>query len=112
MTTVTQSLIDKIGKDIENTKDEDGYGVVDIWMLMQCLALDVIGETAFGQTFKMIENNNHFIPGVIKHEMKSTAVNGMFPILSKIFVKSATQTDPRLYNVGFFLLVIKYCNAS
>lgn len=60
-----QSFIQKIDKDIKATRNQDGYGNVDLWVLFQCLALDIIGETAFGETFHMIENNNHPVPGSI-----------------------------------------------
>jgi hypothetical protein len=105
MTSVTQTLLDKIGRDIQATKDQDGYGTVDIWILMQCLALDVIGETAFGKTFEMIEHNNHFIPGAITQEMKAAAFKSMFPMLQKIFYPSASKPNPKLQNVSkmFFL---------
>jgi hypothetical protein len=62
---VTESLIYKIDSDIAKNSDELNYGTVDIWGLAQRLALDVIGETAFGQTFNMVENNDHFVPTAI-----------------------------------------------
>ncbi|KAI8882446.1 cytochrome P450 [Backusella circina FSU 941] len=96
MTSVTQTLLDKIGRDIQATQDQEGYGVTDIWVLMQCLALDVIGETAFGKTFEMIEHNNHFVPGAITHEMKAAAFRAMFPMIQRIFYPSASKTNPKL----------------
>lgn len=57
-----RSFVHKIDKDIQETRDADGYGTVALWILFQCLALDIIGETAFGQTFNMIEHNNHPVP--------------------------------------------------
>lgn len=65
MATVTESLIHKIDSEIAQDYDNLNYGTVDIWSLVQRLALDVIGETAFGQTFNMVENNKHFVPAAI-----------------------------------------------
>lgn len=65
MTTVTESLIHKIDSEIAQDHDDLNYGTVDIWSLVQRLALDVIGETAFGQTFNMVEDNKHFVPSAI-----------------------------------------------
>ena len=62
---VTESLVYKIDSDIAQNSDESNYGTVDIWGLAQRLALDVIGETAFGKTFNMVENNDHFVPTAI-----------------------------------------------
>lgn len=70
MHSVTQSFLKRIDQEIAKTRDADGYGVVDMWVLFQCLALDIIGETAFGQTFNMIENNDHFVPRTITSGMK------------------------------------------
>ncbi|KAI8641354.1 cytochrome P450 [Parasitella parasitica] len=96
MTTVTESLVHKIDSDIANDHDELNYGTVDIWNLVQRLALDVIGETAFGQTFHMVEDNSHFVPSAIGQEMKSSAISVMYPILSKFILPNGGKTDPRL----------------
>ncbi|KAI9473437.1 MAG: cytochrome P450 [Benjaminiella poitrasii] len=96
MTSVAKSLVCKIDEEIEKEHDEFNYGIIDIWSLMQRLTLDVIGETAFGETFHMIENNSHFVPAAITQEMRRSAISIMYPILSKIFMKNAGQTDPKL----------------
>ena len=66
----TQAFVDRIDQDIEQTKNENGYGEVDIWTLLQYLALDIIGETAFGKTFHMLEGNDHIVPRTIGLSMK------------------------------------------
>ncbi|CAO3649524.1 unnamed protein product [Mucor fragilis] len=53
MAKVAESLVYKIDSEIALHGDKDNYASVDIWGLAQRLALDVIGETAFGQTFNM-----------------------------------------------------------
>ncbi|ORY97309.1 cytochrome P450 [Syncephalastrum racemosum] len=61
----TEAMLRRIDQEIEATMDKDGYGTVDLWILLQCLAIDIIGETAFGQTFHMLENSDHFVPATI-----------------------------------------------
>jgi hypothetical protein len=99
MTTVTESLIEKIDNEIEKEHDKNNYGTVDIWNLVQYLALDIIGKTAFGQAFNMIENNRHFVPAAIGEEMRSSTISVMYPILSKLFIKDADKTNPKLTKV-------------
>ncbi|KAI8144826.1 cytochrome P450 [Fennellomyces sp. T-0311] len=70
MLTTTQSFIDRVDRDIQATAGSDGFGTVDIWILLQYLALDIIGETAFGQTFHMLEASDHVVPRTISKSMQ------------------------------------------
>ena len=70
MITTTQSFIDRIDRDIKATADSDGFGKVDAWILLQYLAIDIIGETAFGQTFHMLEASDHMVPRSISKNMQ------------------------------------------
>ncbi|KAI7905069.1 cytochrome P450 [Cokeromyces recurvatus] len=56
MASVMNTFINKINQEIDESTNEEGYAVIDIWCLLQHVAFDIIGETAFGQTFHMIEN--------------------------------------------------------
>ncbi|KAF1799833.1 cytochrome P450 CYP5313 [Mucor lusitanicus] len=96
MAKVAESLVHKIDSEIVLQGDKDSYASVDIWGLAQRLALDVIGETAFGQTFNMVENNDHFVPGAITDEMRATAVSVLYPLLAKLFLKNGGEPDPQL----------------
>ncbi|KAI8982259.1 cytochrome P450 [Mycotypha africana] len=96
MVSVTESLIKKLDADIAASLDEAKYGTVDIWNMVQRLALDVIGETAFGQSFHMVENNSHFVPGAIAEQMRLSAVSVVYPLLSKLFIKNAGKNNPQL----------------
>ncbi|KAI8364059.1 cytochrome P450 [Blakeslea trispora] len=96
MTSITESLIKKVEKEVEADHDAEGYGAVDIWSLMQRLALDVIGETAFGQTFNMIEDPTHFVPVSIGKELRASAINAIYPWLSKFVVGRDDIENPRL----------------
>ncbi|RUS16985.1 cytochrome P450 [Endogone sp. FLAS-F59071] len=44
--------------------------VLDLYLMMQNLALDIIGETAYGQTFDMVENGKHPLPHKITEEVR------------------------------------------
>ncbi|KAI9323899.1 cytochrome P450 [Dichotomocladium elegans] len=71
MIELTEALMKQIDKNIESTHGLDGYGVVDIWKLLQHYALDIIGETAFGKTFNMLEEGDHFIPRTVSMESEA-----------------------------------------
>ncbi|KAI8139344.1 cytochrome P450 [Fennellomyces sp. T-0311] len=86
MLDVTGNFIRRIDTDIEKTKNADGYGVVDIWALVQYLALDIIGETAFGQTFHTLEGNDHIVTRTITQHMKATIFLISHPIFTAIMM--------------------------
>lgn len=99
MSACTETLLKKIEREIEATKDASEYGIIDIWSLVQRLALDVIGETAFGQSFNMVETNDHFVPKAISDDMFSAAISSMYPLLSKFILKNGGKTNPKLEEV-------------
>ncbi|KAI8056335.1 cytochrome P450 [Gilbertella persicaria] len=98
MTSAAVLLVNKIDHDITKNQDSDGFGIIDIWSLLQCLAIDVIGEAAFGESFKMIQDPTHFVPPAIKEEIQSGAINAMYPLLGKLILKNSGGTDPKLTN--------------
>ncbi|KAI8144332.1 cytochrome P450 [Fennellomyces sp. T-0311] len=91
MQTTTESFVKRIDNDISETKRADGYGQVDVWILLQYLALDIIGETAFGQTFHMLEDNDHIVPKTITRNMETAAYLVTHPI---------TGTLKTLFSIG------------
>ncbi|KAI9473438.1 MAG: cytochrome P450 [Benjaminiella poitrasii] len=96
MISVTRTLIDKIDKEIEADKDEEGFGVVDVWCLLQHFAFDVIGETAFGQTFQMVENNgDHCIIKYILLRFKLFAYVVSYMSIAKHFLSAGIPTKVR-----------------
>ncbi|KAI8144337.1 cytochrome P450 [Fennellomyces sp. T-0311] len=86
MLSTAEAFIRRIDSDIEKTKDENGYGVVDIWILLQYLALDIIGETAFGKTFHMLEGNDHLVPRTISKNMRASSYLVTHPILGALLM--------------------------
>ncbi|KAI9499050.1 cytochrome P450 [Zychaea mexicana] len=82
----TQAFIERIDRDIEQTQNDKGYGQVDIWILLQYLALDIIGETAFGKTFHMLEGNDHIVPRTISSNMEKSSYIVTHPILGVLLM--------------------------
>ena len=64
-------MVTRIDNDIAETHNVDGYGTVDMWRIFQYLALDIIGETAFGETFNMLEKSDHPVPRTITKNMET-----------------------------------------
>ncbi|KAL1933626.1 hypothetical protein VTP01DRAFT_7716 [Rhizomucor pusillus] len=83
----TKAFVNKIDKDIKATQAADGYGTVNLWVLFQCLALDIIGETAFGRSFDMLENNEHFVPRTIGNNMKINHYLMSEPLMAGVTMK-------------------------
>lgn len=108
MAKVAESLVYKIDSEIALHGDKDNYASVDIWGLAQRLALDVIGETAFGQTFNMVENNDHFVPAAITDGMRATAISVLYPLLAKLFLKNGGEPDPQLKEVRCVYMCMSY----
>ncbi|KAG0358601.1 cytochrome P450 [Gamsiella multidivaricata] len=61
-------LVQKVDELLENPKAVKGKkvlpaGHIDICSFMMRLSLDIIGETAFGQSFEMVKDDSHPVPG-------------------------------------------------
>ncbi|KAF1800882.1 cytochrome P450 [Mucor lusitanicus] len=92
---VSKSMIDQVQKNIQSTIDEEGYGTVDLWRIMSCTALDIIGETAFGETFHMLEDGTHPIPRLVMLRMKIAAYVSAYPSFFKLFIRGPS---PKIMN--------------
>ncbi|KAJ8658815.1 hypothetical protein O0I10_005542 [Lichtheimia ornata] len=85
MADILESFIKRIDNDIENTFDpHTGYGTVDIWILLQYLALDIIAETAFGGTFHLLDGSDHLVPQVVSQNMKLASHVASHPFLGRL----------------------------
>jgi len=72
--------------------NENGLPIVNIYQLVQATTLDIIGETAFGGSFNLIENGEHPLPGKVFQELRRRVLNHTFPYL-KPFFKNDLWTD-------------------
>ncbi|KAL0087814.1 cytochrome P450 CYP5313 [Phycomyces blakesleeanus] len=93
-----ESLIKKIDSEIEKTKGNEEFGTIDIWHITKCMALDVIGETAFGGTFNMIDNDDHIVPSTILKLMKILEFVISYPWVTKIPFLKRNKRIPQLSN--------------
>ncbi|KAI9490543.1 cytochrome P450 [Zychaea mexicana] len=74
MLSANEAFVQRIDKDIKRTNNltTGGYGEVDIWKLLNYLILDIIGETAFGQTFELLEkDNDHIVPRTVSRTIET-----------------------------------------
>jgi len=106
---VSKSMVDQVQKDIQPTIDEEGYGTVDLWRIMSSTALDIIGETAFGETFHMLEDGTHPLPKLVMLRMKLAAYVSAYPSFFKIFIKGPS---PKIMNVRLHVYVYSAIHAN
>jgi hypothetical protein len=83
-TSVTRTLLKQIDKETQKTRDSFGYGTVNIWNLIQYLATDVLGEVAFGESFRMVEDGNHVVAKTIIKRVSYLAFAMSYPSISKL----------------------------
>ncbi|KAI9499056.1 cytochrome P450 [Zychaea mexicana] len=84
MLNTADTFIRSIDREITNSKRSDGYGQVDIWILLHYLALDIIGETAFGQTFHLLDGDDHIVPATIARELETVSYIMTHPVMGLI----------------------------
>ncbi|CAG8623400.1 523_t:CDS:2, partial [Ambispora leptoticha] len=75
-----ESLVNKLSSLSSNDVDLKSPAV-NIYGFLQALALDVIGETAFGGSFHIVENGNHPLPRKVFEEFKRRVICATFPFL-------------------------------
>ncbi|KFH65621.1 hypothetical protein MVEG_09097 [Podila verticillata NRRL 6337] len=56
-------------------------GQVNICSFLNRLSLDIIGETAFGQTFQMVLHNDHPVPKLLAKSLKRSQLQSFNPLL-------------------------------
>ncbi|GAB5585105.1 hypothetical protein Unana1_00005 [Umbelopsis nana] len=81
---------------------------IDMWRLLQYTALDVIGTTAFDQSFNMVKNGSHPLPAKISQNLAAAALTGAtkhIPILGTL-VDVYTQRSAGGLDIGKFMVAI------
>jgi hypothetical protein len=100
MDSCTEAFINRINRDIQLGKsDIDGFGSVDIWSLLGYMALDIIGNTAFGESFNMLDSSDHFIPVSITRAMRFAPNLINYPFLSKLVKVFGLNRSPEMDKV-------------
>ncbi|CAG8629478.1 25513_t:CDS:2 [Dentiscutata erythropus] len=72
---------------ISNQFNNESTPSINLYHLIQCCTLDIIGETAFGGSFNMIEKESHPLPIKIFEEMKRRVMCHTFPYFKTFFKK-------------------------
>ncbi|CAB4390065.1 cytochrome P450 [Rhizophagus irregularis] len=72
--------------------NENGLPIVNIHQLIQATSLDIIGETAFGESFNLVEKGDHPLPGKVFQELKRRVLYHTFPYM-RPFLKKDSWTD-------------------
>jgi hypothetical protein len=85
-----QILVRKIDEVLEDPKAVKGKkilpkGQIDICSFMMRLSLDIIGETAFGQSFDMVENDTHPVPHQMAKTLKRCMQQAFNPWMKWVF---------------------------
>ncbi|CAG8507788.1 3283_t:CDS:2 [Ambispora gerdemannii] len=86
-----ESLVNKLAS-LSNDNDLKSP-VVNIYGILQSMALDVIGETAFGGSFNIVEQGNHPLPKKVSDEFKRRVICATFP-----FLRHFKKQDPWTQN--------------
>lgn len=80
---VIDDMVEKVEGDVTAAEASgNSQAVIDLWHLTQAVALDAMGECAFGETFGMIKNGSHPLPkllteGVRRGSIVSTRCGGL-----------------------------------
>ncbi|KAJ3055257.1 hypothetical protein HK097_011058 [Rhizophlyctis rosea] len=69
-------------------------------------ALDIIGETAFGRSFGMLDGNHHVLPGYLGAQLQYTASTNLFPFLRNIPIGINNRAKQRQTYVEEFMKTI------
>ncbi|KAG0304428.1 hypothetical protein BGZ98_005520 [Dissophora globulifera] len=60
-------------------------GHINVYSFMMRLSLDIIGETAFGQSFDMVQDDSHPLPSKLAKTLKRSMQQTMNPWMKRIF---------------------------
>ncbi|ORX86869.1 cytochrome P450 [Basidiobolus meristosporus CBS 931.73] len=83
-------ILELVCKFQKDCLSNNGTATVDIYKTLNMLALDIIGEIAFGGTFNIVANGSHPLPEKLTSSLRMTAMQQIFPPLKYIpFIPSA-----------------------
>ncbi|KAG2187650.1 hypothetical protein INT44_005340 [Umbelopsis vinacea] len=110
---VIDDMVAKVEGDISAAEASGNpEAVIDLWHLTQAVALDAMGECAFGETFGMIKNGSHPLPKRLTEGVRRGSIFFTNGFLGKLVKMSGIKmADP--YIVNFMKDVIhKRMNAA
>ncbi|CAG8474783.1 15421_t:CDS:2 [Dentiscutata heterogama] len=99
MRSCTDVLLQKISSLSNNSNNVDN--TLNIYELIQACTLDIIGETAFGGSFNIVEKGNHPLPEKVFQELKRRVMCHTFPYLkSFMFILKIIKERRELNDQG------------
>ncbi|CAG8472742.1 11680_t:CDS:2 [Paraglomus brasilianum] len=104
MHSCVQTLVGIIHNTVMNNSSEKPT-TVNLYQYVQAAAFDIIGETAFGESFKLLENGKHPLPIKVFEELRKRVLRATFP-----FLKPFLQQDP--YTEEFVTKIIRERHAQ
>ncbi|CAG8496385.1 862_t:CDS:2 [Paraglomus occultum] len=97
MRSCIQVLVQKI-RDTVITNGSEKPARINIYQWIQATAIDVIGETAFGGSFNIVEKGDHPLPKKIFEELRMRVIRGAFPLL-RSFLPQDAYTEKFITNL-------------
>ncbi|CAG8590832.1 10618_t:CDS:2 [Paraglomus brasilianum] len=97
MHSCVQALLQKIHDTIISNGSEKPARI-NIYQWVQATAIDVIGETAFGGSFNILENGDHPLPKKIFEELRNRIIRATFPFL-RPFLPQDPYTEEFITNI-------------
>ncbi|CAM0140406.1 unnamed protein product [Umbelopsis sp. WA50703] len=82
---------------------------VDVWQLLQRTALDVIGTTAFDQSFEMVKGGQHPLPKAISNDLSMSALRAStagLPVISTLVDLYLKYRRTKQFDIGKFMIDI------
>jgi len=102
MQSCIKALVDKINTVSSHTSNSElnknGLPIVNLYQLVQSTSLDIIGETAFGGSFNLVEKGDHPLPGKVFQELKRRVLYHTFPFM-RPFLKKDSWIDEFIQNI-------------
>jgi len=86
MQSIMRQCVDVALKRLDDlcAQEPSGVAVVDICNLVQSLAVDIIGDTTFGQSFHVVENGSHPLPLKLKQALMMSGLFQFIPWLKAV----------------------------
>ncbi|CAG8743446.1 13174_t:CDS:2, partial [Cetraspora pellucida] len=95
-----QKILSRVNSNSINYNVND-LPILNIYEIVQACTLDIIGETAFGGSFNIVERGNHPLPEKVFLELKRRVMCHTFPYLKSFMSKDnwIDEVDRRELNI-------------
>ncbi|KAL1921940.1 uncharacterized protein VTP21DRAFT_10582 [Calcarisporiella thermophila] len=88
-----QELVEHVRAECQS---QGGEAAIDMYLLTQRLALDIIGETAFGTPFNLVSKGEHPLPDNIRYLMQGAMLESVFPFIRYIPVLNGSKQEAEI----------------